>query len=125
MKLEAIGMGFYTTDLERFRAVALFVEQVAEAFPPAGRLRLRHLVNDTEAGIAVNYLAALRILEAHSGDTLSPDQRDVWRRFQKLGPDAQRTTVAQAINRVADAVQLDSLTPLLMPYVSGGPSLRR
>ena len=116
MKFEAIGMGFHINPVDRFRAIAIFVDQVAEAYPPRG-LRLRTLADETEAGVAVRYLAALRIVEAHSADSLTSDQQDVWRRFQKLGRDGQRAAVARAVERVATAVQLESLVTLLSPYI--------
>ena len=109
----AIGMGFVPDVAERFRIVAMFVEQVAEAYPPNG-LRLKSLASGHAD--PVRYLCALRVQEAHAGE-LASEHRAALKQFAALSENDRKMSFIAAVNAVAKRMDLRALGSLVQKVI--------
>jgi hypothetical protein len=105
----AIGMGFAPEASERFRFLAMFIEQLTEAYPPQG-IRLKSLL--TSAADPVRFLCAFRVQEAHAGE-LASDHRSALKQFGSLSAPEQKSSFLLGVETVAKRTNLNALVSLV------------
>jgi hypothetical protein len=116
-----VGMtlGLYKANVERHRAIATFLCKLGEQYRPPLRGGLKQFREKPLPGQIdpVAAIVALRNAASHGGDAEWDENRVTRTAFEKLDTAAQRKLMTEGISRVAKALRVPSLEPLLQPFL--------
>ena len=116
-RLEALAMGFYASPMQRYREIADLANQILESYP-GDNLTLKTLSVRHAGDTSLPVLLAVRNSDAHSGQVLNREVKDVLQGFQAESPERQAQVIDNAITLVARQLQLPSLTSLVTRLLS-------